>query len=333
MEHRPLAPDLVIPSDRNTCGNKCAGESAPDVASRELRQEKQVGGPVNCSDSELCTFLQALGEGYLPTFYSDTSQCVQSKSMSIASRSYQRGKKTVSFHGFQSLQMSRNLTDDRGAELLTWFLEGFRVRTFQSQARGQDSPASAADCGRKWRASFARYSRDSRSWKTAQCSLLEGLDEFSETWPKWGLMRNGECLERPIAERPTCESESGLWPTPTCWGGGQTLPEGTTPTGKTPEGRKQTVCLELYVQQVERKVWPTPTVAMAKGSSGGALTRKTGKSRENDRLDYAVEGDAKNGRLNPTWVEWLMGWPLGWTELQPLETGRFREWLAQHGGF
>lgn len=36
---------------------------------------------------------------------------------------------------------------------------------------------------------------------------------------------------------------------------------------------------------------------------GGALTRKTGKSRENDRLDYAVEGDAKNGRLNPQWVE------------------------------
>ena len=72
---------------------------------------------------------------------------------------------------------------------------------------------------------------------------------------------------------------------------------------------------------------------MAKGSSWGALTRKTGKSRENDRLDYAVEGDAKNGRLNPQWVEWLMGWPLGWTELQPLETGRFREWLQQHGGF
>jgi hypothetical protein len=24
------------------------------------------------------------------------------------------------------------------------------------------------------------------------------------------------------------------------------------------------------------------------------------------------------GKLNPTWVEWLMGWPLGWTDLKPL---------------
>ena len=38
------------------------------------------------------------------------------------------------------------------------------------------------------------------------------------------------------------------------------------------------------------------------------------------------------GPLNPTWVEWLMGWPLGWTDLKPLATARFREWLRQHGG-
>lgn len=36
---------------------------------------------------------------------------------------------------------------------------------------------------------------------------------------------------------------------------------------------------------------------------------------------------------NPEFVEWLMGWPQGWTDLKPLEMGRFREWQAQHGGF
>jgi hypothetical protein len=35
------------------------------------------------------------------------------------------------------------------------------------------------------------------------------------------------------------------------------------------------------------------------------------------------------GSLNPQWVEWLMGWPLGWTDLQPLETDKFRNaWLS-----
>lgn len=28
------------------------------------------------------------------------------------------------------------------------------------------------------------------------------------------------------------------------------------------------------------------------------------------------------GTLNPDWVEWLMGWPIGWTDLEPLETAK-----------
>ena len=37
------------------------------------------------------------------------------------------------------------------------------------------------------------------------------------------------------------------------------------------------------------------------------------------------------GTLNPEWCEWFMGWPIGWTALQPLETDRFRSWLRAHG--
>ena len=32
------------------------------------------------------------------------------------------------------------------------------------------------------------------------------------------------------------------------------------------------------------------------------------------------EPDAPNGKLNPQWVEWLMGYPTDHTELRPLET-------------
>ena len=39
------------------------------------------------------------------------------------------------------------------------------------------------------------------------------------------------------------------------------------------------------------------------------------------------------GLLNPDWEEWLMGWPIGWTALKPLETARYREWLQQHSPF
>ena len=37
------------------------------------------------------------------------------------------------------------------------------------------------------------------------------------------------------------------------------------------------------------------------------------------------------GQLNPDWVEWLMGWPIGWTASKPLATGRFRQWQSSHG--
>lgn len=35
----------------------------------------------------------------------------------------------------------------------------------------------------------------------------------------------------------------------------------------------------------------------------------------------------------PELPEWVMGWPIGWTELKPLETDRFQQWLLSHGKF
>ena len=63
------------------------------------------------------------------------------------------------------------------------------------------------------------------------------------------------------------------------------------------------------------KMWPTPTASMHKGSSPASLTRKTGASRENDRLDHKMQATEGSGQLNPTWVEWLMGFPEGYTEI------------------
>jgi hypothetical protein len=62
--------------------------------------------------------------------------------------------------------------------------------------------------------------------------------------------------------------------------------------------------------------WPTPTATMHKGSSPAALTRKNGKDRSGDRLDHAMQAAEGSGQLNPTWVEWLMGFPIGHTDLQ-----------------
>lgn len=39
------------------------------------------------------------------------------------------------------------------------------------------------------------------------------------------------------------------------------------------------------------------------------------------------------GAPTPTNHEWLMGFPIGWSDLRPLETRRFQSWLQQHSPF
>jgi hypothetical protein len=54
------------------------------------------------------------------------------------------------------------------------------------------------------------------------------------------------------------------------------------------------------------------------------------------QLPNAVQqsmGKAIGGTLNPAFSEWLMGWPLGWTDLKPLGTGKFQQWQQQHGKY
>jgi hypothetical protein len=60
---------------------------------------------------------------------------------------------------------------------------------------------------------------------------------------------------------------------------------------------------------LEAKVkWTTPTAHMAK---------ETNAPSEYLRNTPTLTAQA-GGQLNPTWVEWVMGWPLGWTDLKPL---------------
>ncbi len=40
--------------------------------------------------------------------------------------------------------------------------------------------------------------------------------------------------------------------------------------------------------------------------------------------EMSAMASVTGGKLNPTWVEWLMGWPLGWTDLKPLEMVKYQ---------
>jgi hypothetical protein len=134
------------------------------------------------------------------------------------------------------------------------------------------------------------------------------------------------------------------WPTPTSTLG--TNGGKVTPT-KAREGGTLIEALSA------RSTWPTPTVC-------GNYNRKGASPTSGDGLETAVRkcatptardwrsGKASQatmdrnsrplseqigGSLNPTWVEWLMGWPLGWTDLKPLATDKSHSAQQLHGGF
>jgi hypothetical protein len=204
------------------------------------------------------------------------------------------------------------LTDDLGAGLLTWYLGAFPVQTLVLPEKEQESLARKVDFGPQCQGSFARYDPVTSSWKTHQYSLLGGLTEYSETWPRWGLMRDGECWELPTWERRISETESGLWPTPTTFGGGANHNSPSVLDGR------HRINLAGAVMQ-----WATPTARDYK-LPGRSRLERTG-STAGDPLSHQA-----GGSLNPTWVEWLMGWPLGWTDLRPLEMDKFQQWQQQH---
>lgn len=91
-------------------------------------------------------------------------------------------------------------------------------------------------------------------------------------------------------------TESRMWPTPTArdYKGANSLEHLTQP--KTPGNIHHVGQLANAV-----KLYTTPCAADSQGSTGGNNHRSL-------RTDVA-------GQLNPAWVEWLMGFPIGWTDL------------------
>ena len=79
------------------------------------------------------------------------------------------------------------------------------------------------------------------------------------------------------------------------------------------EKRVQKAGYEGKLEQAAR-MWPTPTANEdAAGTPNGKMQRMLG----NDPGVRGVSSEEwKRGALNPTWVEWLMGYPEGWTELE-----------------
>jgi hypothetical protein len=289
-------------------------------------------------------FSQVLVEEYLGDTSLDGEQSVQ-LSGNLTQQAYLSPDKMTKFSRLSRFGMTyKPLTETRGEELLTLYLEDFHARTLAQPEKAQELQAADPQCGNIWLASLAKYDHSTSMWKTAQCSLLEDLMSFSLTLPRWGLMRNGALYPLPTLVQTISVKEFGSepnnetffhtpnttgldggssgrkalkkrleWPTPrSCSAMAATI------TQKSSWNEKRNPNLETIVGQ---RMWPTPTAHNAKE------TNAPSEALRNEPTLASQVG----GTLNPMFVKWLMGWPLGWTDLKPLEMDKYHKWLEQHG--
>ena len=209
-----------------------------------------------------------------------------SRLMPTAGTSCSPDSETGCSAGSRSGMTSAPSTVDRGADTSTSSAEASRVRTSAAAEPGAASPASGLDCGQKCSEWFAKYDRDSSSWRTRQSLLGGGWEEYSETWPRAGLMHAGLVFLRHTAERLKGGTGSGLLPTHVA-SDAKRAANGTSRNRRPSDGLTLTDWLRLNIGQ---------------------------------------------DRLKPSFAEWMMLWPVGWTDLEPLEMGRYQQWQDSHGG-
>jgi len=183
--------------------------------------------------------------------------------------------------------------------------------------------------GQKCTVSLARYDQDTQSLRMYQCSLFEEEQELLQTLPRQGSIVNGKLSEQTKWELGIEGRESGLWRTPDA-----NMERGKRSYKKMKSRIDRGMPLNLNDQLnaiekgllKEPKMFPTPTTQetehpQAELTNTGRRKSKNGKGSHSLNLAdtvkiYTTKEQENTGNLNPMWVEWLMGFPIGWTDLE-----------------
>ncbi len=152
---------------------------------------------------------------------------------------------------------------------------------------------------------FSRMFMDTSRWAWTQ---------YSMQWQPKATPAGRLLFQLQVSARGIRESGSGLWATPRTTdvtGGARTLGEDGRRVSKS--NPSQTYGANLADQVL---MWPTPRASEWK-DCGEVGSKSHSHMMDKEYLCAGVKDPAQpNGRLNPDWTEWLMGYPIGWTELK-----------------
>ena len=198
----------------------------------------------------------------------------------------------------------------------------------------------------------------SDTWCRGPNSKQQGLPEKVRMFPTPGAGDAQKCHMNPVMMKRVIQRANGEKPTaPSGAAYQESLPERVTlleffPTPRAREGNAgapgsagskhnaERGYLDGTVQEAQF-LWRSPSTSDASRGVGsaakalvtGEMVRESGSPKQMSlRAQVAAENliqegysasnlpTTANGRLNPTWVEWLMGFPTGWTDLDASAT-------------
>lgn len=244
----------------------------------------------------------------------------------------------------------------------TPYAAGSPARTSARRARALASKASVPVSGARCADLFPSADPVGSLLRTSLLSELAALTGFSGTWKRSATPAGRSWWVLPMPEHPIGEGELGYLPTPTMADAkGVKQFAGGNPSLSTAVRFLPTPCASntksVHLRSNGRPAKSfLPTLTASIGGSNNASsavlhhghgTNLIGAVRllptlasRDWRYPNSPEGIAKRraagmtgdqlpnvvgGPLNPTWCEWLMGFPLGWTELPPSATPSSRK--------
>ena len=158
---------------------------------------------------------------------------------------------------------------------------------------------------------FASYDPATSSWRTSQPLLTGDSTVFSGRWPRSGTMRNGVVSAQPTWVPRTSATGSGSWPTPTANSSNMcSVPAALNEVQRLHPRGHWTLMSQVTAEAVYgNRLWLTPA---ANEDAAGSIHGKMQQMLTHQVKRADMEATLAGGQLNPTWVAWLMGFPLDW---------------------
>lgn len=247
------------------------------------------------------------------------------------------------------------------------FVGDSHVKILVPQVKDEGFLEVDRDCGLRWRESLAKYDPKRFGWKTRHCSLLEDSEKFLEIFPKWGIMQDGVLWERRMPEHLIEEKGFGCWPTPEhknsdgyqISGNKKYFRLGAVVKNRFRSEGSIFERLEYFFKNhdLQKSFWATPSSRDWKDTPGMAVLAKNRDGSVRKRTDMLARqvysgknsfptptaqdfkkrgpnsrqqslSNISSQKLNPDWVELLMGWPKNFTAITPMDLEYFSRWLT-----